>query len=545
MKTCRSLLAVIAAGVLCASPAYAQSNSQHDLVIRNGRVLDGAGNPWILADVAVDGDRIVQVGQVKKRGKREIDATGRYVSPGWIDVMDQSDQTLLKNGRAENKLRQGVTTVIAGEDGTPVPANEIGGYFDTLMRGGISVNFGIYYSATQARVEVMGEGAGTPTQAQIAQMQDKVRTAMDAGVFGLTTALIYPPGNYQTTSELIEIVRASAACNGIYATHIRDESAGLLDGIREAIEIGEKAGVKVHIFHLKAGYAPRWGVMMPEAIKLIDAARARGLDIVADLYPYNASGTGLDITVPNWMFEEGNEVAIQRLRDPQTRKRLKREIAAGSQPNWPNPVEAAGGWHRVMLANPRNPKYDRYRTRWIADIAKELGREPADVAWDILVEAWPKRAMALYFIMDERDIETAMRAPWTAIGSDAGAAETFGEIDGLGLPHPRAYGTFPRVIAEYVKRRPVLRLEEAVRKMSSWPAQQMGLHDRGVIRAGLVADLTVFDYERIDDVADWTAPTTAPVGIDYVVVNGQVVIDAGKHTNQTPGRILKGTCGPT
>lgn len=537
-------LGCVSALILAASAAAAQNDAaRHDLVIRNGRVLDGAGNPWVLADVAVDGDRIVRVGKVEGRGEREIDAAGRYVSPGWIDVMDQSGRTLLKNGLAENKLHQGVTTVIAGEGGTPVPADEIDGYFQTLEKQGISVNFGTYYSATQARMEVMGGGAGTPTDEQIAQMQAKVRTAMDAGTFGVATALIYPPGSFQTTEELTRIVSASAACDGIYATHMRDESADLLGAIREAIEIGEKAGVKVEIFHLKAAYAPQWGELMPQAIALIDQARARGVDVAADVYPYEAGGTGLSITVPNWVYADGGEEAMRRLRDPQVRERLKRELAAGSQPGWSNLVEASGGWDRVVLANAYNEKYDAYRFKSIADIAKALDRDPADVAWDIVVEAVPHRAMALFFMMDERDIETALRAPWTSIGSDAGAAEKFGEMDGLGLPHPRAYGTFPRIIAEYVKRRPVLSLEDAVRKMTSWPAQRMGLRDRGVIREGLVADLTIFDYERIDDVADWESPMGVPEGIDYVVVSGRVVLDQGKHNGEKPGKVLKGACG--
>jgi len=532
----------VSALVMCPVIGAAQDGARHDLVIRNGRVLDGAGNPWVLADVAVDGDRIVRVGRVPQSGRREIDARGRYVSPGFIDVMDQSGSTLLKNGRAENKLHQGVTTVIAGEGGTPVPAAEIGEYFATLERQGISVNFGTYYSATQARVEVMGRSAGTPAPDQIAQMQDKVRTAMQAGTFGLATALIYPPGSFQTTSELTEIVRASAACGGIYATHMRDEGEDLLNAIGEAIEIGEQAGVKVHIFHLKAAYAPQWGQLMPKAIAMVDAARKRGLDIAADIYPYTAGGTGLSITVPNWVYEDGQDEAIRRLRDPQVRERLKRELAAGSQPGWSNLVQAAGGWDRVVLANAHNPKYDAYRFQSIAAIAAELGRDPADVAWDIVVEAMPKRAMSLFFMMDEQDVETALRAPWVAIGSDAAAAEQFGEIDGLGLPHPRAYGTFPRIIAEYVKRRPVLSLEEAVRKMTSWPAQHLGLRDRGVIREGLAADLTIFDYDKIDDVADWKSPTAVPVGIDYVVVGGQVVLDPDGHTGKLPGKVLKGGC---
>jgi len=281
---------------------------------------------------------------------------------------------------------------------------------------------------------------------------------------------------------------------------------------------------------------------MPQALAEIEAARARGVDVAADLYPYTAGGTGLSITVPNWVFAEGEPKGYERLKDPAVRERLKREVAAGSQPGWSNLVRASGGWERVVLANPYSPKYDQDRSKSIAEIARRVGRDPADVAWDIVLEALPHRAMALFFMMDDGDIETALRQRWTSIGSDAAAAETFGEVDALGLPHPRAYGTFPRVIAEYVRKRHLLTLEDAVRKMTSWPAARMGLYDRGVIREGLRADLTVFDYDRIADVASWENPTAAPTGIDYVVVNGEVTIAEGAYTGAKAGRVLRGGC---
>lgn len=514
----------------------------YDLVIRNARVLDGAGNPWVRADVAVRGGTIAKIGAVAGRGRREIDATGRYLSPGWIDMMDQSGEVLLENGAAENKLRMGVTTLIGGEGGTPVPAAEIPGYFARLEQQGIAVNFGTYYSAAQARQQIMGDAAGTPTPAQMAEMKTQVALAMDAGAFGISSALIYPPESFQTTADLIELAKVAGRCDGFYATHMRDESENLVAAIREAIQIGERGGVKVEIFHLKAAYAPGWGRLMPQAVAAIDSARSRGVDVAADLYPYLAGGTGLSITVPNWVFAEGEDRGYQRLRDPAVRERLKREVAAGSQPGWSNLVQASGGWHRVVLANPFNPKYEPYRSKSIAEIAAMLGRDPADVAWDIVLGALPNRAMALFFMMNERDIETALRQPWTSIGSDAAAVVTFGEVDALGLPHPRAYGTFPRVIAEYVKKRGVLSLEQAIRKLTSWPAARMGLYDRGVIREGMRADLTVFDYDRLQDKATWKEPTAAPEGIEYVIVNGAVTLDRGRYSGAKAGRVLRGGC---
>jgi N-acyl-D-amino-acid deacylase len=514
----------------------------YELLIPNGRVLDGAGNPWVRADVAVKGGVIAKVGVVQERGRKEIDAAGRYVSPGWIDMMDQSGQVLLENGAAENKLRMGVTSLIGGEGGTPVPAAEIGGYFARLEQQGIGVNFGTYYSAAQARVDAMGDAAGSPTPAQMAKMKADVSLALDQGVFGVSSALIYPPESFQTTGDLIELARLGARCNGFYATHMRDESENLVSAIREAVEIGEKAGVKVEIFHLKAAYAPGWGRLMPQAVAEVEAARARGVDVAADMYPYEAGGTGLSITVPNWVFADGEEKGFERLKDSTLRQRLKREVAAGSQPGWSNLVQASGGWDHVVLANPFNPKWEADRSHSIGQIARKLGRDPADVAWDIVLDALPNRAMALFFMMDEGDIETALKQTWTSIGSDAAASVKFGEVDALGLPHPRAYGTFPRVIAEYVKKRHLLTLEQAVRKMTSWPAARMGLNDRGVIREGLRADLTIFDYDRLNDAATWEHPTAAPTGIDYVVVNGELAIADGAYTGAKAGRVLRGGC---
>ena len=532
LASCAGLLLI---GAAPAGPAY-------DIVIRGGRVLDGAGNPWVLADVAIKDGRIARIGFVKSSGEREVDARGRYVAPGFIDMMDQSGRVLLTSGGAENKLRMGVTTLIGGEGGPPVPAAEIPGYFSRLEKQGIAVNFGTYYSAAQARVKVMGDAAGTPTPAQMSAMEREVTTAMRAGAFGISTALIYPPNSFQSTQDLIQLARIPGRCGGYYATHMRDESSELLSAIDEAIAIGEQSGAKVEIFHLKAAYAPAWGKMMPRALDRIDAARARGVDVAADLYPYRAGGTGIEVTVPSRLFDQGFEAAVKQLRDPTVRAALKKELAAGPQPGWSNLVHASGGWGNVVLANSHNPKYAIYHGRTFAEIGKALGKDPADAAWDIMIEALPKRAMALYFMMDERDIELAMKRNWVSIGSDAAAAEKAGAVDALGLPHPRAYGTFPRVIAEYVLKRKVIGLEEAVRKMTSWPAQRMGLTDRGVLREGLRADVIVFDLDRIKDEADWANPTASPRGIDHVIVNGKLALVNGAPTGVRSGSVLRHKC---
>ncbi|UTP38298.1 amidohydrolase family protein [Phenylobacterium sp. LH3H17] len=512
----------------------------YDQVIRNGRVLDGAGNPWVAADIAIQDGRIAKVGRIEAVGIREIDATGLYVAPGFIDMMDQSGKILMEHGLAPNKTAMGVTTVIAGELGTPVPAPQVSDFLDGLERRGVAVNFGTYFSATHARREVMGDGSGRPSADEMARMCEIIATAMQQGCFGITTALVYAPAAFQDTDELVELARAAGAYGGIYASHVRDEAQGLVGAIEEAITIGERAGVQVEIFHLKAAYRPGAGTLIAEVGRVIEAARARGVSIAANMYPYVAAATGLEVTAPTWLFADGKQTALERLRSPAVRDELKLAVEAGATDDWSNFVEASGGWDNVVLANAYNPEYDRFRFRSLSTIARELRQHPADVAWDIVLAAQPNRALALYFMMDESDVVSALRFPWTSIGSDAAAAAVLGGTDGLGLPHPRSYGTFPRIIAEYVRRRQVLSLPEAVRKMTSWPAMRMGLDDRGLIKAGLYADIVVFDLDKIDDCASWESPTAAAVGIEHVLVNGQAVVSDGRPTAATPGIALRG-----
>ena len=516
--------------------------TEYDVVIRNGRVLDGAGNPWILADVAIANGRFAEIGRVEARGRTEIDARGKYVSPGWIDVMDQSGSVLPRSGLAENKLRMGVTTAIGGEGGTPVPASGIPEYFAALERQGISINFGTYFSQTQTRVAVLGRQARAPTVDELARMRAIMDTAMRNGAMGMTTALIYPPSSYTTTDELVEVGRTAAQYGGIYASHIRGEGKEVVQAVREAIEVGERAGMPVEVFHLKVAYRPGWGILMDSVRQVIEAARLRGVDVAADMYVYTAGGTGLEATIPSWAHEGGSDSLRARLARPDVRARLKRELESGS-PGWWNIVEAAGGWEGIVLVNARNPANAKHETKTIAQIAREAGRDPADVAWDLVAQG-QGRVMAIYHMMSERDIETALRFPWTSIGSDAGAVAQVGVPDATGLPHPRSFGNHVRVIARYVKEKKTLTLEEAVRKMTSWPATRMRLADRGVIRVGAWADVTIFDLDALDDRASYERPTQFPTGIDWVLVNGVVVIDRGRHTGAKPGHVLRGQGWP-
>ena len=510
----------------------------YDIVIRNGRVLDGAGNPWINADVAIKDGRFVKIGKVEEKGKREIDATGKYVSPGWIDMLDASGGVLTGSPLAESKLRMGVTTGIGGEGGTPVPAEKISEYFAGLEKNGISMNFGTYYGATQARVAVVGQDARDPSPDELAKMRSIVETAMKAGALGVSTALIYPPASYSKTEELIELAKVAGRYGGVYSSHVRGEGKELIESINEAITIGEKGGLPVEIYHLKAAYQPGWGTLMRQAGETIEKARARGLDVAADMYLYTAGGTSLSAVVPAWAAEGGREKLMERLKDPATRARLKNEIKTGS-PGWWNIVEAAGGWKQVVLASSANLEHKRFENKNIEQIAKEWNKDPADAAFDLIAES-NGRAGALYFLMTESDIETAIKYPWVSFGSDASASPQLMDPNTVGNGHPRGYGNFPRVIAEYVRSKKILTLPEAIRKMTSWPATRLRLASRGTIKEGNWADVVIFDYDKIQDNSTYEYPFRTPSGIDQVLVNGQIVIDNGKHTGARPGKVLYG-----
>lgn len=518
-------------------PTYAQqADATYDIVIRNGRVLDGAGNPWIIADVAIKDGRFAAIGRIEGKGKREIDAKGKYVSPGWIDMLDQSGSALMRNGMAETKLRQGVTTGIGGEGGTPVAADKIGEYFAGLEKTGISINFGTYFNEAQARVAVLANDSRDPTPEELVRMKAIIETAMKAGVVGMTTALIYPPASYAKTEELSEMAKVVGQYGGIYASHIRGEGKELVQSIEEAIAIGERGGVPVEIFHLKAAYQPGWGKLMLEAGQKIEQARGRGVDVAADIYLYTAGGTGLDSVIPSWAHEGGREKLLERLKDPSIRARLKEEIKTGS-PGWWNIVEAAGGWDNIVLSFAANKENAKFEGKNLNQIAKEWGKDPADAAYDLVAQGSGGRVSAIYHMMSEQDVETALRFSWTSIGSDASAAL---DPNAIGPSHPRAHGNFPRLIARYVREKKVITLPEAIRKMTSWPATRMRLANRGMIKEGNWADVTIFDYDKIQDRATYEQPTIPPVGIECVLVNGQIAWERGKHTGARSGRVLYG-----
>ena len=538
MRAISKLLIATLAGICATTAAQPQvaAPPAYDIVIRHGKVLDGAGNPWIAADVAISNGRFVKIGKVEGAGRQEIDASGLYVSPGWIDVMDQSADVLLKNGMADNKLREGVTTAIAGEGGTPVDADHIDEYFTKLKQQGISMNFGCYYSEAQARIAVIGQVDRPPTPEELVKMKGLMAMAMQQGAMGMTTALIYPPSSYAKTDELIAMAKVAGAYGGLYASHMRGEGKEVVQAVDELIQISEQGHLPAEIFHLKVAYQPDWSKSMALIGERVAAARARGDEIAGDLYVYTAGGTGLEATIPSWAFDGGDAALKKRLAGPAIRERLKHDQQTGS-PGWWNIIEAAGGWDGIVLVDAANPANRKYEGKSMTVIAKEMGKSPADAAFD-LVEQGQSRVLAVYHMMSEADVETALKFNWTAIGSDSGASEVAGQP--ADLNHPRAYGNFPRVIAHYVRETHTLTLEDAIRKMTSWPATRLRFSDRGVIREGARADVTIFDYDKIQDTSTYEHPVSYPEGIPYVLVNGVVVIDHAAHTGVKPGDIIYG-----
>ncbi|RPJ69657.1 MAG: D-aminoacylase [Acidobacteria bacterium] len=520
---------LLAAGVLTLGLAPAPQ-PEFDLLITGGRLLDGGGNPWVSGSVAVKGDRIARVGRFTATAVRVIDATGLYVSPGFVDIMDQSGPSLRRDGTAQSKVRQGVTTAIGGEGGTPGAPAELDQYFATIERQGISLNFGTFVSAEQARTAVLGAVNREPDAAELERMKAVIEAAMQRGALGMTTALIYEPGSFAKTPELIALARVAAGYGGIYATHVRDEGLGVLQGIAEAIEIGEKAGIPVEIFHLKVAHRKLWKTAMPQIDELVRAARARGVDVTADQYPYPFSGTGLETCIPDWVAEGGVAKRNKRLQDPALRDRLRAEIARLDR------VQAIGDWKNVVITSVPAGVEANYVGMTVADIARERKQAPEETVMD-LVSATGGRVSALFFLMDEADVRTAMTYPWVSVGSDA---QAYDAATAQGRPHPRGYGTFPRIIARYVREARVLTLENAVRRMTSLPAGKLHLAGRGVLAEGAFADLVLFDYDRIEDTATYQQPHQYPKGIPYVIVNGQLVVDKGEHTGARPGRVIRG-----
>jgi N-acyl-D-aspartate/D-glutamate deacylase len=529
--------------------------AEYDFVIRNGKIIDGSGNPWFRGDVAVTNDRIVSVGRVAGDAKRVIDATGLVVAPGFIDMHSHSDWVLLEDGNAQSKIRQGVTTEVIGEStsvgpfkgelaprkvsvkGDSIEIRTLRDYFGAIERAGISVNVASYVGEGQIWECVMGSSFDRPRPGELDEMKTLVAEAMTDGAFGLSTALMMPPSSLATTEDLIELCEVVRKYGGIYATHMRDEGLGVFDSVKEAIQIGERAGVPVDILHLKIADEKLWG-RMKEVVALIEEARQRGVNVQANVYPYTRGNNDLGNIIPPWAHQGGRSSLLARLKDAAQRPRLKHDIINGV-PGWYNHYTAVGGDWKRMLISADNPYKGLTMDRVIA--MKSEGKTPApdplDVLFDLLIEQHGSVG-TVYAHHTEEDMNLALSQPWCSIGSDGSALATEGVLR-RGNPHPRNFGTFPRVLGVYARERGLLRLEDAVRKMTSLNAAKIGLRDRGFLRAGSFADMVIFDEKRISDRATYEEPFQYPEGIEYVVVNGQVVIDKGAHTGARPGRALR------
>jgi dihydroorotase/N-acyl-D-amino-acid deacylase len=542
-------------------PAWAQDSSApsaaFDVIIRNGHIIDGTGNPWFSGDLGIRDGRIAAIGPLgSARAARVIDARGLVVAPGFIDMLGQSEAALLIDRRALSKLSQGITTEITGEGGSAAPQSDatiaaaqpslepyhlkidwhdLTGFFDRLEKNGTPLNLGTYVGAAQVRDVVMGGVNRAPSPEEMARMKALVAEAMRQGAFGVSTALIYPPGHYARTEELIELARVASQYGGIYASHIRSEGRSQIAAVEEALRIGREAHLPVEIFHLKVSGQKRWGEM-PKIVAIIQAARDAGQDVSADMYPYVAGGTALASSLPPWVADGGAAKLLERLRDPALRQRIRQEMAT-THDDWENLYLDAGGATGVMISSVVNPDLKQYTGRTLAEVAAQQKKDPLEELFDFVL-ADKGLTSALYFIANEDDLQYGLKQPWTSIGLDAGESP----LDGpLFEPHghPRAFGSMPRFLGHYARDLKMMPLEQAIRKITSLPAQREHLTGRGLLKEGFFADITIFDPATIIDKATYAEPAQLSQGVKCVLVNGQVEFEDGRMTGVMAGRALR------
>ncbi len=549
------LLIVIVIAVSC--QLFGQGPAAYDVVITNGHIIDGTGSPWYSGDIGIREGKVAAIGNLAAaRRKRTIDAAGKVVAPGFVDMLGQSELTILVDPRLPSKIYQGITTEITGEGDSAAPLNEaiikadrsaydhykitpewrtFRQYFARLEKQGMGINLASYVGATQVRRMVLGDDNKQPTPEQLEQMKALVRDAMKDGASGLSTSLEYAPAPYAKTDELIALATEAGKFGGIYSTHMRNESDSVLDAIDEALRIGREAHVPVEIWHIKVAGKNNWG-RMPEVVAKIDAARAAGADITADTYAYTAWFNDFSAFIPQWAHDGGAAKLVERLKDPATRERIRKDMMTPSK-DWDNEWQEIPGPDAIMIGVVQNPKMVPLQGKRLSEIAKLWKKDPMDALFDFLIDD-PFAGVAV-FGMSQPDVTLALQQPWVAVDNDSSGTSPEGLL-GQEHPHPRAYGTFPRILRKYVREDKVLTLEDAIRKFSALPAQRVRLADRGVLKEGMWADVVIFDPTTVRDVATFESPNQLSEGMEYVLVNGVPVIDQGKMSGALPGKVLRG-----
>lgn len=561
----RSFLVVCAAGVLGAcqpapAPVAAPPAAQaFDVLITGGRVVDGTGAPWYLGDVGITGDRITAIGQLAGQNARtRIDATGLVVSPGFIDMLGQSEFNVLVDGRAASKITQGITTEITGEGSSIAPVNDrlaasvkaqydrfkivldfrtLDQYFARLERQPAAINLGTFVGAGGLRAYVVGDSQRAASPSEVAEMQRLVEDAMAHGALGVSTSLQYVPGRFASTDELVELAKAARKHGGIYISHQRSESGQIIPSLDEVFTIAERAGIPAEVWHLKTAYKANWG-RMPEVLKHFEAARARGLDVTANMYPYDRASNGLDACLPLWVREGGLDKMLARLTDPSLRDRIKRDMDDPDATDWENQWYGSGGGAGVMVSTVLDPSLRQWEGKTLVEIGQAMGKDPRDAAMDLVI-ADRAETSVIISIMREDDVRLALAHPMIAIGTDSGARAEDGPFS-ESKSHPRAWGSFPRVLGKYVRDERLITLEDAVRRFTSRPASRLGIADRGLLRPGMKADVTIFDPATVRDVSTFVDPTHYSVGIRHVLVNGRAVVSNGTITGERPGQPVRG-----
>jgi N-acyl-D-amino-acid deacylase len=551
---------VVLSCIALGTGALSGQSTSYDVVVAGGRLVDGTGAPWVRADLGIVGDRIAAIGDLSSAtaGTR-IDATGLVVAPGFIDMLGQSEDFILVDGRAASKIMQGVTTEITGEGKSIAPVNPrmiaaaraswdhygivqdfttLAGYFERLeRRSKPAINVGTFVGAGGVRDYVIGRENRPATAEDLAAMEKLVAQAMEEGALGLSTSLQYVPDRFASTDELVALAKVAKKYGGIYITHQRSESGRIFESLDEVFRIAREAEIPAEVWHLKTAYKANWG-KMPQVLQRIEAARASGLDVTANQYPYTRASNGLDACLPLWVREGGTDAMLKRLADPALRERIKREMEDPSPEGWENQWYGSGGSDGVMLSSVLNASLKKYEGLTFTEIGKALGKDPRDAVMDLVV-ADRAESYVIISIMEEADVRTALAHPLVSIDTDSGARAMDGPLSDS-KSHPRAWGTFPRILGKYVREEKLLTLEEAIRKMTSRAAARVGLKDRGILRPGMFADVTIFDPATLRDVATFEDPNRYAVGVKHVFVNGQSVVRDGAITDARPGRPLRG-----